>query len=155
MSEYRDSLRSTQREVPPTVRFILIIMLAIAVLGAGGWALGWFSEAGQVAKEQFGPRASLVKYEWFKDANAQLEKKRADITLYESRLASFKTDYGAKPADWPRDIREQAAQARSEYLGVVASFNGLAAEYNANSSKFNWAYAEGDAPKNVAEYKAH
>jgi hypothetical protein len=153
MSEYRDDLRSAEHEVPATVRFIFIIMLAFAVLGAGGWALGWFSEAGQVAKEEFGARASLIKYEWFKDANAELAKKRADIKLYEDRLTSFKTDYGTNPIRWPRDIREQSNQARSEYTGVVASYNALAAEYNANSSKFNWAYAEGDAPQNVAAYQ--
>lgn len=125
----------------------------VLVIGLIGIPLGWFSEATQVAQEEFGPRSALVKYEWFKDASAELEKKKADIALYEDRLASFAQDYGDDRAKWPRDVREQANQARSEYTGVVASFNSLAAEYNANSSKFNWAFAEGEAPRTVAEYQ--
>jgi hypothetical protein len=123
----------------------LVIMLA-------GIPLGWFSETAQVAREEFGARATLVKYEWFKDASAELAKKKADIALYEDRLASFERDYGKDHSKWPRDVREQANQARSEHVGVVASYNSLAAEYNSNSSKFNWKNAEGDAPRTIEPY---
>lgn len=144
----------------PRGAFSVAIKLLMGLIAFGvivaliGLPLGLFSETAQVARAEFGPRASLIKYEWFKDASAQLEKKRADILLYEARLTSFATDYGAQRAGWPRDVREQAAQAGSEYLGVVASYNGLAAEYNANSSKFNWSFAEGSAPRTVVQYSA-
>lgn len=156
--DYRSGLKRVERETPHTARTVFIVLLAVVLvvfaIGAVGSALGWFSEGGQVAREQFGPRAALVKYEWFKDASTELAKKKADIALYEDRLASFERDYGADRVKWQRDVREQANQARVEYLGVVASFNSLAAEYNANSSKFNWAYAEGSAPRMVTEYQA-
>lgn len=151
---------STQVESGPrgafsvAVKAILWIAGLAAVIMLVGIPLGWFSESAQVAKQEFGPQASLVKYEWFKDASAELEKKKADIALYEGRLTSFEIDYGRDRTRWPRDVREQSNQARSEYLGVVASYNSLAAEYNANSSKFNWSFAEGDAPKTVAQYQA-
>lgn len=157
-NEYREGRKMVERETPSTARTVIIVLLWImfagAVIGTVGWGLGWFSEAGQVAQEQFGARAGLIKYEWFKNASAELDKKKADIVLYEDRLASFERDYGTDRTRWQRDVREQANQARTEYVGVVASHNSLAAQYNANSSKFNWAYAEGDAPRTVAEYQA-
>src|SRR4051812_6824001 len=62
---------------------LLVIGVVLWLVGS---ACGLIGETAQVAKEQFGPRATLVKYEWFKDAAAQLDKKRADIVLYEGRM---------------------------------------------------------------------
>lgn len=50
---------------------------------------GWFGEAAKVAQEQFGPEALLSKYEWFKDASAGLDKKQADLGVYQARLKSL------------------------------------------------------------------
>ena len=55
---------------------IALLSALVFVLGAG---FGWFGEAAQVTREEFGPRAMLGKYEWFKDAAAQLEKKQAVV----------------------------------------------------------------------------
>ena len=62
-----------------------LCVLGILVSGIG-YSLGWFSETAQVTQEEFGPRAMLEKYEWFKDAAAQLDKKQADITVYNGRI---------------------------------------------------------------------
>lgn len=128
-------------------------VIGLAILGLITWGIwgacfavtGTVGEAGRVAREEFGPRAALVKYEWFKDAAAQLDKKRADIRLYEARMQRCASTTYA-------DERERCGIWESELLGVIASYNGLAAEYNAASSKFNWQYAEGDAPRTVAPY---
>ena len=106
------------------------------------------SEAENVAHEEFGARATVRKYEWFKDAAAQLQKKEADIQVYSARLKSMEADYeGTKRKDWDRTDKENMNQWQTELAGVRASYNGLAADYNSNMSKMNWRYANvGEVP---------
>ena len=119
------------------------IFLLAAVVGGLGYAFGWFGEAAQVAQDEFGPKAMLKKYEWFKDAAAQLEKKQADIAVYDGRLKAMASGYtGLARQNWPREDREQYNVWTSEVAGVKASYNQLAAEYNAAMAKFNWRFAE-------------
>jgi hypothetical protein len=124
----------------------LLGVIAWVVWGACFAVTGVVNEGGQVARENFGPRAALVRYEWFKDAAAQLDKKRADIRLYEGRMKRCERVTHA-------DERERCGLWESEMLGVVASYNGLAAEYNAAMAKVNWSYANrGEVPREVQPY---
>lgn len=129
--------------------FVLAIVVIGAVFGTIGYVGGWFKETAQVAQEQFGPRALLQKYEWFKDAAAQLEKKQADVAVYDGRVKAMQETYkGVERIRWPRDDREQINVWASEVSGVKASYNQLAAEYNAQMAKFNYAFANvGELPK--------
>lgn len=133
------------------------VILAIFVLGTFvsviGYGLGWFDEAAQVAQEEFGPRAALEKYEWFKDTAAQLEKKQADIAVYNGRMTEMNATYSDLARQkWPREDREQYNVWSSEVAGVKASYNTLAAEYNSQMTKFNWRFANaGDLPKGAEE----
>lgn len=129
---------------------IVVGLFVLSVLiGVIGYVGGWFSEAARVTQEEFGPRAMLEKYEWFKDAAAQLEKKQADIQVYESRVKKLDASYGEQPRSrWARDDREQYNVWQSEVAGVKASYNSLAADYNAQMAKFNWRFANvGELPK--------
>jgi hypothetical protein len=131
---------------------VIIGALVGAVMGAG-IPLGWFSEAASVAKAEFGPKRSLEKYEWFKDAAQQLQKKDADISVYETRFKNMVDSYGLVPRTaWSREDREQWNLWQSEVAGITASYNALAADYNAQMQKFNWQYADttGGIPR---EYK--
>ncbi|MBU2483265.1 MAG: hypothetical protein KJ760_19450 [Proteobacteria bacterium] len=125
------------------------LLVICIILGIIGYFLGWFGEAAQVAQEEFGPRAALEKYEWFKDAAAELEKKQADIQVYATRIKTMEETYKDLPRqDWPREDREQYNIWTSEVAGVTASYNSLAAEYNAQMAKFNWRFANaGDLPE--------
>lgn len=135
------------------IRAVVGIAILVVVVGGIGTVFGWFGEAAQVAREELGPRALLQKYEWFKDAAAQLDKKRADIKVYEGRITSMDEDYQGTPRkDWPRDEREQRSQWQSEVAGVKASYNALAAEYNSQMAKENWRFTNvGDLPKGATE----
>lgn len=113
----------------------VVIGLGI-VLGSAGYVLGWFSEAAQVAQEEFGPRAMLQKYEWFKDASAQLDKKVADVAVFEAQIAELQTE-----DDPDRFSRSDLNQWRRELAGIKASYNLLSGEYNSQMAKFNWAFA--------------
>ena len=102
-----------------------------------------------VAVQEFSPKVLLEKYEWFKDAAASLDKKRADMGVYQSRIDALKRDYANTPrASWARDDREQMSIWQSEAAGIKASYNQLAAEYNAQMAKFNWRFTEvGNLPQ--------
>lgn len=134
---------------PIGVKILVFILGFSALISLIGYGLGWFGEAAQVTKEEFGPRAMLEKYEWFKDVAAQLEKKQADIGVYERRITTMNETYkDLKRQDWPREDREQMNVWTSEVAGVKASYNTLAADYNAQMAKFNWSFANvGELPK--------
>lgn len=124
-------------------------MLALVLIfGAISYGLSWFGGAAEVAQQEFGAKAAVTKYEWFKDAAAQLQKKQSDIIVYESRLASLKEAYGGTPrTQWSRVDQEAYNLASSEIAGSKAAYNMLAAEYNSASSKFNWRGFAGSVPQ--------
>ena len=132
------------------IALVVVIFLGVLILGS---ILGWFEEATQVAQKEFGPTALLQKYEWFKDASAQLDTKRADVEVYAGRMEAMEAVYkGKSRADWPREDREQHNVWTSEVAGVKASYNDLAAQYNAQMAKFNWRFANrGELPAGASE----
>ncbi len=119
--------------------WIVVLMLigtGVSIIGTG---LGFFTNAAKVAQQEFSPEAMLKKYEWFKDASAALDKKQADLSAYSVRINTFKDDYsGIKKSEWPRDDRQAFNQLNAEYQGMLQMYNSVAAEYNAQSNKFNW-----------------
>lgn len=163
---YREEFRGYEREARWTISRVVGLVIVLMVAGLGvrlvGGALGWFGEAASVAQEEFGPRALLDKYEWFKDASAALDKKRADVGVYDARLRALQESYGAATrSEWAREDREQVNVWMSEVAGIKASYNSLAAEYNAQMVKFNWRFANaGELPQGAEmplprEYKPY
>lgn len=144
------------------VKVVIGVFILAAVIGGLGYIFGWFGQAANVVQDEFGPKAMLEKYEWFKDAAAQLDKKQADIAVYEGRIKAMNETYKKLSRDkWPREDREQYNVWLSEIAGVKASYNSLAAEYNAQMAKFNWRFANaGELPKGAdkplpREYKPY
>lgn len=121
-------------------RGLLVVgCIGIASISAVGFVFGIFGETAQVAKEEFGAKASLKKYEWFKDASASISKQKTNVMEYQQRIKSFESDYeGVKKSEWPRDERQEYNQLKSELVGIKQIYNDTVAEYNAQSSKFNW-----------------
>ena len=131
--------------------FWFVVIFSVGSWGVGS-LLGWFGEAQQVAREEFGPRAMLTKYEWFKDASAQLDSKKANISMYASRLDSMKSTYGETPRkDWDRTDKDQFNLWNMEVSGMIASYNGLSAEWNSQISKFNWKPFLADLPEGAEQ----
>lgn len=145
----------TKRLMPYGFKLIAFLMVGFAALGALGGVLGWFSEAQTVAREEFGPRAMLEKYEWFKDMSAQIDKKQADIKVYQARVDEMRNGYkneGIPRSKWDRVDKQQFSQWQAEVSGVIASYNALAADYNAQMAKFNWRFANrGELPQGAGE----
>jgi hypothetical protein len=133
------------------------LILLLSVLGFGAkvvLAPLWFaSRAVDVAKQELDPAVLLKKYEWFKDAAANLGKHQANIAVYQSRVTEMKGDYeGVARKDWDRTDKEQMSLWHQEVAGVKAAFNSLAAEYNAQMAKINWRFCNrGMLPEGATE----
>ena len=127
------------------VLVLISLLFSIVLLGH---MLGWFGEAAQVAQEQFGPRAMLKKYETFKDQAAALDAKRANIEASKARMKNMEQTYAGVPrTHWARPDLEQYNLWSTEVAGMLASYNDLAAQYNAEMAKVNWRFANaGDLP---------
>ena len=129
-------------------RGICCVLGIVLVLGIAGYLFGWIGETGRVIQEEFGPEAAIEKYEWFIDASNQLDKKLADIDVFTENMESLKKSYGSTPrADWDRVDKQQLNQWNMEIAGIKASYNSLAAEYNAASEKFNWKVFKDENPQ--------
>ena len=167
---YRNDFEYYKRETFWTVGRSIGLIILLMFLGTGlgimscafGLIGGAANNAAQVVKKEFYPDALLRKYEWFKDASAMLDKKQADFKVYQVRLDTLAEAYkGLKRNEWPRDDREQHAIWSSEVAGIKASYNSLAAEYNAEMVKFNWRFTNiGDMPPGAStplprEYKPY
>lgn len=134
----------------PILSFFIVVFI-IAMLSVGAkiifFPANMASQAIDVAAEQFGPRELLRKYESFKDMAAQLDKYKADITVYESRLSSAEKRGGKDRASI-----EALSLIESELTGIKLAYNSLAAEYNSNMSKFNYRFTNvGDLPSGATE----
>jgi hypothetical protein len=134
------------------MRYVLVGVLIFFGLWVAGSVFGWFGEVAQVAHDEVGPRALLKKYEWFKEAAAQLDAKRANIEAAKQRSKSMASLYGDAPrSKWSREDREQYNLWESEVAGIVSNYNGLAADYNAAHAKLNWKFADvGALPQGAA-----
>lgn len=135
------------------------ILLFLSVLSV---MFGWCNQAVDVAKQEFGPKELLRKYEWFKDASAAIDEKAATIEMYKSRQKSMEVTYSDTPRkNWDRTDKEQYNQWVQEVAGMIASYNSTCAEYNSQMSKFNWRFTNaGDLPDGATkvlprEYKPY
>lgn len=133
---------------------VLIVIIAI-IFGTCNTTAKMITNGQQTIYNQFSPSELLRKYEWFKDASAQLDAKIATVNMYSSRFESVKANYGRDSANrkvWDRDDKEQWNIWQSELTGIKASYNDLAGQYNAAMVKFNYRFCnKGDLPQGAAE----
>ena len=131
------------------------LILIIILISIGGCCLKFCGSVENVVDDEFNAKRLLEKYEWFKNASAQLDSKRSNLGIYEQRFQGLKDSYGKDSlsrSDWQRDDREQWNIWQSEYLGIKANYNDLAAEYNAAMAKFNYAFCNVGSLPQGAEF---
>jgi hypothetical protein len=132
--------------------YFCVGVIMLVILWISGAALGWFGRAADVVQQEVDPFALQHKYEWFKDAAAQLDARHADIAVYESRFKAIGGKVGECPASADRTAREQCMVWVQEVSGIIASYNALAADYNSQMSKWNYSFTNvGQLPKGAAE----
>jgi hypothetical protein len=135
------------------ISLVIAFIVGFFFLGIVQRGCSWAGKAADVAAQQVDPALLLKRYEWFKEVAAECDKKLADIKVYESRLESMAADYeGSSRKDWDRTDKEQFNLWQVEIAGVKASYNSLAAEYNAAMSKINYRFTNvGQLPKGATE----
>lgn len=131
------------------VLFMLIVLIAIPFKTCNRIT----SDTANVVVDEFSPSVLLKKYEEFKDMSAVLDKKTADIKVYENRFTSLKEEYGGVArSQWAKEDREQYNLWMSELAGISASYNDVAARYNSNMVKFNYRFTNvGELPQGATE----
>jgi len=119
----------------------IVCVFAVIMFFAGG--------AAKVAANELEPSVLQQKYEWFKDASAQLDAKIANIEVYQGRINRLQNTYNGTPRNqWNRADIDQINLYESEVGGIKASYNSLAATYNAEMVKWNWRFTNvGDLPQ--------
>lgn len=132
---------------------IIAVVVFVPLSYVGLRVAGVVDGSVDVAQKEIGPKALLKKYEWFKNAAARLDQKRADIKQCENKQASLAKNYGDVPyKDWDRKDKETLSIWQSETAGIKMSYNALAAEYNSQMTKVNWRFANaGELPGGAAE----
>lgn len=134
------------------VGWVFLICVAVIALWLIGAVLGWFGRAADVVQQEIDPAVLLQKYSWFKDAAAQLDARHADIVVYEHRFQAIGGKIGECPQGGDRVSREQCMVWVQEVSGIIASYNDLAAQYNAQMAKINWRFTNrGQLPQGASE----
>lgn len=141
----------------------IFILAAISLIGGAVFGfVRYVQDAGKVVEQQYSPSVLLKKYEWFKDASAQLDAKMANIDAAQARIKSMEDGYNGTPRNqWVRADVEQYNLWQTEVAGLKANYNNLAAEYNAQMAKFNYRFTNvGDLPAGATkvlprEYKPY
>ena len=134
---------------------VLLIFL-LAIMGVINFSSWFASRTVEVVQQQVDPAELLRKYELFKDESAQLDAKLADIKIKESQVREVKS-----MPNMDRTNREQLMIWQQELGGMKYSFNELAADYNAQMAKINYAFCNvGQLPKGAStplprEYKSY
>lgn len=133
----------------------ILALLLVFFVGTCNTGAAMIQNAQKTVYEQFKPEELLRKYEWFKDASAQLDAKLANLKAYEDRFTTMRREYGADSVSrnkWSRDDKEQWNIWQSEAVGLKASYNDLSAQYNAAMVKFNYRFCNrGDLPQGQSE----
>lgn len=135
------------------IMLLLVMWVGCSILGGVSW---FASRTVDVVKQQIDPAELLRKYELFKDESAQLDAKLASIR---SKQAAIKKISALPQGD--RTNREQLIVWQQELEGMKYSFNSLAADYNSQMAKINYAFCNvGQLPQGAStplprEYKPY
>lgn len=129
---------------------LLILPLLVALTVSG---CRYTQDASDTAFNEFKASSLLEKYTRFKDMYAALDAKRASIKALQGKIESTEAQYKGVPRNqWAREDIQAVNQWRTEIDGLKASYNNLAAEYNADMAKFNINFTnKGDLPQGATE----
>ena len=123
---------------------IVITLLSFVCIVLVFTSLRFCDNAVDVAYKEFNTGTLLKKYEYFKDLSAAIDKKRADIEMYQTEISQMSGN--------DKDDKFYIQQRKSELLGIIAMHNQLCSEYNSAMSKFNYRFTNaGDLPASNLE----
>jgi hypothetical protein len=123
-----------------TAAFITFLILSVGVFVVQ--EASWFaSQTTEVVKQEVDPKELLRKYSWLKEAMASLDSKKATLDANASKIKAMEVGYKGVPRNqWSEMDAVQYNQWLTEQDGLKASYNNLAAEYNAKMAEVHWAF---------------
>lgn len=121
---------------------LLLLWFCLMGLWIAHETFGWFAHrTTQVVKHEVDPAELLRKYSWLKEAMTSLDSKKATIEADDSKIKAMEDSYKGVPRNkWAEMDAVQYNQWKTEQDGVKASYNALAAEYNAKMAEVHWAF---------------
>ena len=84
-----------------------------------------------------GPSALLKKYEWFKNQYQASEQIRTRMNSAQENVKSFVDEFPDR-SKWTWQDKDEYQRIKAVYEGYKSQYNSIVADYNAQSSKFNW-----------------
>ena len=135
-----------------TIAIIIVGIIAFSVFFAPLFQSGsrMYNDGIKTVEKIYTPSELLKKYEFYKDLSSTLDRRKADISVYDGELSRFEKKYEER--SMPKDEREYYNKMNSERLGLINSYNQLASEYNSAMSKFNYRFCNvGDLPKGATD----
>ena len=133
-----------------TFGYIVAFLFGFFILGiffrGCGLVNGWMDDGVKTIHQEYDPSAMLKKYEWFKNESERIKKMDQDIAntskLRDGVKSQFESDNGKDHTKWDpitkKQYQEKVDLQDQMYLSTVAQRNSIVADYNAQSSKFNW-----------------
>mgnify|MGYP007031238894 CR=1 FL=1 len=132
LSYYRD-FREVRRGVHWTVWAIIPTIILFCAIG---YAYNWFGEGFQVAREEFGPRAAIFKYEWFHDKHENIKSVKQKVKIAQDAVKAF-TDSAGPRSSWTFEDKNEMSRLSAVLNATQNILTEMVSEYNSNSSKFN------------------
>lgn len=125
-------------------KYIFIALSLVSILSFN--SCNFVNDGVATAHKEYDPSAMLKKYEWFKNQSEYILKMDKDIanakTLRDQVRAQFEGDNGKDHSKWDpitkSQYQEKVNLQDQMVLATVAQRNTIVADYNAQSSKFNW-----------------
>jgi hypothetical protein len=142
---------------------LLLLIVGVILLGiiVTTSSCRWINDGVETAHQEYDPSAMLKKYEWFKNQSQRIQKMDQDIsnakTLRDGIRGQFESDNGKDHKSWDPVTRKQyqdKVDLQDQMVNAtVSQRNSIVADYNAQSSKFNWApfKTEHDLPPTTFE----
>ena len=112
------------------------IIPTLILLGLIGTVAGWFGEGAQVAREEFGPRAAVFKYEWFHDKHENIKSVKSKVKIAQDAVKSF-TDSAGPRTSWTFEDKNEMSRLSAVLNATQNILTEMVSEYNSNSKKFN------------------
>jgi len=127
-------------------KYLFVALAFIGILSLG--SCRFVDDGIETAHKEFDPSAMLRKYEWFKNQSEYILKSEKDITnaktLRDGIRTQFEADNGKDHKSWDpvtkKQYQDKVDLQDQMVTATVSQCNKIIADYNAQSSKFNWAH---------------
>lgn len=113
-------------------KYILWIVGLVLLVGTIFYFVSWGTEAAEVAKDTYGPKAAKFEYEWFKTQYEDYQAIQEKITDQQKSLDDFRADLGPRK-EWDRTDKIEYDRLNSIKVGLEQQKADIAAKYNAKS----------------------